>query len=62
MFPVFSGLTGFIREDNENGEKSIQVAPANPVPPDLPPKPGIAVKLSHSHSLRNLFNLFFVTH
>ncbi|XP_030288995.1 signal-transducing adaptor protein 1-like [Sparus aurata] len=30
----------FIRSDNENGEKSVQQAPSNLVPPALPPKPG----------------------
>ncbi|XP_073333053.1 signal-transducing adaptor protein 1-like [Pagrus major] len=29
----------FIRSDNENGEKSVQQAPSNLVPPALPPKP-----------------------
>ncbi|XP_036970118.1 signal-transducing adaptor protein 1-like [Acanthopagrus latus] len=29
----------FIRSDNENGEKSVQQAPPNLVPPALPPKP-----------------------
>lgn len=33
-------FSAFIRSDNENGEKSVQQAPSNLVPPALPPKPG----------------------
>ncbi|XP_003974136.2 signal-transducing adaptor protein 1-like [Takifugu rubripes] len=29
----------FVWSDNENGEKSVQQAPVNPVPPTVPPKP-----------------------
>lgn len=36
----FFFFTAFILADNENGEKSVQQAPSNPVPPNVPPKPG----------------------
>ncbi|XP_041791318.1 signal-transducing adaptor protein 1-like isoform X2 [Chelmon rostratus] len=33
----------FIRSDDENGEKSVQQAPSNPVPPSVPPKPALKI-------------------
>ncbi|XP_076582363.1 signal-transducing adaptor protein 1-like [Chaetodon auriga] len=35
----------FVRSDNENGEKSVQQASSNPVPPSLPPKPALKMPI-----------------
>lgn len=44
-------FTAYIQSDNENGEVSVRQAPANLVPPSVPPKPGnVSInKNTHKH-------------
>lgn len=44
-------FTAFIRSDHENGEKSVQHAPPNLVPPSVPPKPGALSGETRMHRL-----------